>query len=283
MKDNNCHLAGPQQECGAANGSLEDIVAAWMQAKRIIVFTGAGMSTESGLPDFRSAQGLWKTRPESLATLEAMRRQPDDFFYFYQWRIANLWEVLPNKGHQALTALQRAGYIDTIITQNVDGLHQRADSESVIELHGSLRTVSCVSCRAVYDSRILLPARPRWSEEYAQGVYHYGDECRCQACKGLLRPDVVLFGEGLPESALATAMQLSKSADFFVVLGSSLTVSPANLFPAWAVGQGAKLLIINNEPTHLDDKATWVIRDQIGTVLQEIVGRVGKTLKDSCE
>ncbi|MBC8015428.1 MAG: hypothetical protein H7X79_06755, partial [Sporomusaceae bacterium] len=171
---------------------------------------------------------------------------------------------------------QRRGYIETIITQNVDGLHQRAGSEQVIEVHDSLRTVRCMDCYSVYDSRSLLPARPSWQDEYRQGLYRYGVECRCPACKGFLRPDVVLFGESLPEKALAKAMQVSKHADFFVVLGSSLTVSPANYFPSWAVQNGAKVLIINNEPTHLDDKAAWVIHEPIGKVLNEILERVNQ-------
>lgn len=253
---------------------ITEIAKAWMTAAHPVVFSGAGMSTESGLPDFRSAQGLWKVRPESLATLEALETQPDEFYHFYQWRIAKLWEVSPNPGHQVLADLQRMGYIETIITQNVDGLHQRSGSQQVIEVHGSLRTIRCMDCHFVYDSRKLLPTRPQWQEEYRQGLYHYGAECRCPACSGFLRPDVVLFGESLPEKALAKAAQMSKAADFFVVLGSSLTVSPANYFPSWAVRNGAQLLIINNEPTHLDDSAAWVIHQPIGKVLKEILAKM---------
>jgi len=253
---------------------IAEIAKAWINSAHPVLFSGAGMSTESGLPDFRSAQGLWKVRPESLATLEALRTQPDEFYHFYQWRITKLWEVSPNTGHEVLTKLQRMGYVQAIITQNVDGLHQRSGSERVIEVHGSLRTVRCMDCHSVYDSRKLLPTRPLWQDEYRQGLYHYGAECHCPACNGLVRPDVVLFGESLPEKALATGLQVSKNADFFVVLGSSLTVSPANSFPSWAAHNGAKLLIINNEPTHLDDEATWVIRDPIGEVLDEILAKV---------
>lgn len=255
---------------------IAEIAKAWITATHPVVFTGAGMSTESGLPDFRSAQGLWKVRPESLATLEALATQPDEFYHFYQWRIAKLWEVSPNPGHQVVSDLQRMGYIQRIITQNVDGLHQRSGSEQVIEVHGSLRTVRCIDCHSVYDSRSIVPTRPDWEAEYRQGRYHYGAECHCSVCNGLLRPNVVLFGESLPETALAKAMQSSKAADFFVVLGSSLAVSPANYFPAWAVENGAKLLIINNEPTHLDNEATWVIHGQIGKVLHEIFGKMSQ-------
>jgi len=250
------------------------IAAAWRQAKRPVVFTGAGMSTESGLPDFRSAQGLWKTRPESLATLRAQQTQPDEFYFFYQWRIAKVWSVSPNLGHQALAALEERGYLSAVITQNVDGLHQRAGSQKVIELHGSLRTVSCLACGAAFDSRQLLPARTAWEDEYSRGDYHYGDECRCPRCKGFLRPDVALFGESLPEDAWQEAVSYSQSADFFVVTGSSLAVAPANLCPEIALRQGAKLVIINRDATPLDSRAAWVVRQDSAGVFDAISRKI---------
>lgn len=257
----------------ASLDKLAEIAAAWAKAKQVVVFTGAGMSTESGLPDFRSAQGLWKVRPESLATLEALKRQPDEFYFFYQWRIAKLWQVIPNPGHHVLAALESTGNM-TVITQNVDGLHQRANSENVIELHGSLRTVRCLQCCSVYDSRTLLPLNPDWEEAYKQGRYHFGAECRCVKCGSLLRPDVVLFGENLPDQAWEKAVTNSSNADFYVVLGSSLVVSPANYLPQLALENGAKLLIINQEPTPLDHSAEWVINGSIGSVLSAIKDKI---------
>ncbi|MZP30921.1 NAD-dependent protein deacylase [Heliobacterium undosum] len=253
---------------------LGRIAAAWKKAKCPVLFSGAGMSTESGLPDFRSARGLWKQQPESLATPEAMFGQPDAFYFFYQWRIARLWEVAPNLGHLRLAQLEQAGFLQKVITQNVDGLHQRAGSERVVELHGTLRTVSCLSCRAGYDSRQMLPARSDWEADYQEGRYRRGDECRCPRCRGMLRPDVVLFGEGLPEEAWTEAVRWSRQADFFVVVGSSLAVSPANLCPLWAVERGARLLIINAEPTPLDDRADWVIRTPAAEALDRIADEV---------
>ena len=243
------------------------IVDAWKQAKTPVVFTGAGMSTESGLPDFRSQHGLWKTRPASLATLAALEKQPNDFYFFYQWRIAQLLQVQPNAGHLALTALEKDGYIQQIITQNVDGLHQRAGSKKVIELHGSLRSVRCLQCNTVLDSRTMLPSGDTWESEYSAGRYRYGKECICPICGGLLRPEVVMFGESLPEASLEEATAISRRADFFVVLGSSLAVSPANHCPQLALNNGAKLLIVNQEPTELDAQANWIIRDGIGEFL----------------
>lgn len=254
-------------------GLLDKVAAAWRQAAYPVVFTGAGMSTESGLPDFRSAQGLWRKRPESLATMEALRRDPAEFYFFYQWRIARLWDTAPNAGHEALAALAAAGFVKRLITQNVDGLHQRAGSEAV-ELHGTLRTVSCLGCGAAYDSRRLLPAAPGWEEDYRAGRYRPGPECRCPACGGGIRPDVVLFGESLPEDAWATAAEASRAADFFVVVGSSLTVGPANLCPAFAAENAARLVIINQEATHLDGRADGIFRDKAAGVLAALRERI---------
>ncbi|EAX48799.1 Silent information regulator protein Sir2 [Thermosinus carboxydivorans Nor1] len=249
---------------------LREIAAAWRSANNIVVFTGAGMSTESGLPDFRSKQGLWKDRPETLATLAALKAKPDEFYFFYQWRIARLWEVQPNPGHLALAELAQAGFVTKLVTQNVDGLHQRAGSQGVAELHGTLRTVSCIKCGSQYDSRQMLPHNDTWEEDYKAGRYRHGSECYCPRCQGQLRPDVVLFGESLPDTAWNEAVRWSRKADFFVVIGSSLVVSPANYLPQLAVEQGAKLLIINSDSTPLDDAAAWVIREKAGEVLTGI-------------
>ena len=246
---------------------LQEITDAWSAANTVIVFTGAGMSTESGLPDFRSAQGLWKQRPESLATLSAMRQTPDEFYFFYQWRIQRLWSVEPNAGHRALAMLEAAGRVQHVITQNVDGLHHRAGSNRVSELHGTLKTVSCLKCQAPFDSRQLLPRRDGWEADYQQGTYCRGDECQCPQCGGSLRPDVVLFGEALPEAAWQTAQTWSRKAELFVVIGSSLLVSPANYLPQMAVDNGAKLLIINQDATPLDHLATWTLRAKAAEIL----------------
>lgn len=253
---------------------LESIANCWQQARRVVVFTGAGMSTESGLADFRSARGLWKQRPESLATLTALYEQPDEFYFFYQWRISKLWEAQPNSGHLALAALARAGHIQQVITQNVDGLHQRAGSEAVIELHGTLRTVSCLNCQTHYDSRQLLPAQPTWETDYREGRYLHGPECFCPDCKRNLRPDVVLFGEQLPDRAWRAAIASSRAADLFVVIGSSLAVAPANYCPQAAQERGAKLLIINAEHTPFDEVADWVVREQAGQFLVRLAEQI---------
>nr|WP_092070720.1 NAD-dependent deacylase [Dendrosporobacter quercicolus]NSL48353.1 NAD-dependent deacylase [Dendrosporobacter quercicolus DSM 1736]SDM14158.1 NAD-dependent deacetylase [Dendrosporobacter quercicolus] len=242
----------------------------WRQARRVIAFTGAGMSTESGLPDFRSARGLWKQRPESLATMEALVGQPDEFYFFYQWRIAKLWSIQPHAGHQALAELQKAGYLSQVVTQNVDGLHQRAGCREVLELHGTLRTVSCLNCQAVYDSRTLVPEGSEWERAYQEGTYRHGQECRCPKCQGLLRPDVVLFGEPLPSQAWQSAIAACSQADLLIVIGSSLLVAPASYCPQAALDNRAKLLIINQDSTSYDQQADWIVREAAGQVLVKL-------------
>ena len=251
---------------------LDQICSAWKSSQSPVAMSGAGMSTASGLADFRSASGLWKSRPESLATLEALREMPDEFYFFYQWRIRQLWSVQPNAGHDVLAKLEELGRLQAVITQNVDGLHQRAGSRCVQELHGSLLTVSNLSRTQRYESRQLLP-KGDFEEEYRRGTYRAGTEKRCPKSGEHLRPDVVLFGESLPEETLRKSFELSSRADFFVVLGSSLMVSPANHCPYLAHQNGAKLVIINQTETPLDDVAWKVIREPIADVMEEILQR----------
>lgn len=232
------------------------MISRWIKkSRKTAVFTGAGMSTESGIPDFRSAnQGLWKMKdPSKIASIQALNDNVEEFFKFYRNRVAGVNEFAPHKGHHILAKWETEGLIDGVITQNVDGFHTDAGSNHVMELHGTLKKVHCQSCGTEYDS-----------SEYMKGNYH----CKCG---GPLRPSVVLFGEMLPEEAFSKALLLSESADLFIVLGSSLSVSPANQFPLIAKQNGAKLVIVNMEPTEFDHYADLVIHDRkIGEVLEEI-------------
>lgn len=220
------------------------------------VFTGAGMSTESGLPDFRSAGGLWKQnrRFEELASISALRHDFPEFVEFYRWRIRMLQGVEPHAGHRRIAEWQRTGRVHALITQNVDGLHARAGSPEVIELHGSLRTIRCQRCGSEADSERFLTD---------EGTH-------CARCGDKMRPDVVLFGEALPEEALRKAQDASERADLFIVLGSSLQVSPANWFPQVAKSHGAKLVILNREPTAFDAVADLRIEAAIGETLEAL-------------
>jgi NAD-dependent deacetylase len=228
----------------------------WLKESRYtVVFTGAGMSTESGIPDFRSAtNGIWKHKdPMKLASTNAMINHRDDFIEFYQQRIVNLGHLEPNVGHRILAKWERKGRVKSIITQNVDGFHQRAGSEGVFELHGTLRTCHCAECGEVYP------------------IERFMDEDLSCKCGGFIRPSVVLFGESLPADAFHRAGEETDRADLFIVLGSSLSVSPANYFPVDAKRNGAKVVIINMEATDLDGFADVVINDRkIGEVLQEL-------------
>ncbi|WP_301109182.1 NAD-dependent deacylase [Sporosarcina sp.] len=224
------------------------------ESKRTIVYTGAGMSTESGLPDFRSAKtGMWEMEdPAKVASVTALNQQFDQFFQFYKQRVLAAKEAGPHEGHRILSKWEERGLISGIITQNVDGFHTLAGSKNVMELHGTLREVRCETCGKVYGN-----------ERYEQ------DEFYCE-CGGKLRPAVVLFGEMLPEEAFLQAIFESEKADLFIVLGSSLTVSPANQFPMLSKENGAKLVIINMEPTSMDYLADLVINERkIGEILHE--------------
>jgi NAD-dependent deacetylase len=221
----------------------------------IVVYTGAGMSTESGLPDFRSANtGLWeKVDPTKIASTEALNRDVEKFFQFYRERVLGVKDCKPHKGHDILAKWEKDGLIQSIITQNVDGFHSEAGSKNVMELHGTLQKVHCETCK----------------KEYGNEMYE-SESFYCE-CGGKLRPSIVLFGEGLPEETFMRAVQESEKADLFIVLGSSLTVTPANQFPLIAKENGAKLLIVNMDPTHFDELADVVINDKkIGEVLAEI-------------
>jgi NAD-dependent deacetylase len=221
----------------------------------IVVYTGAGMSTESGLPDFRSANtGLWeKVDPTKIASTEALNRDVEKFFQFYRERVLGVKDCKPHKGHDILAKWEKDGLIQSIITQNVDGFHSEAGSKNVMELHGTLQKVHCETCK----------------KEYGNEMYE-SESFYCE-CGGKLRPSIVLFGEGLPEETFMRAVQESEKADLFIVLGSSLTVTPANQFPLIAKENGAKLLIVNMDSTHFDELADVVINDKkIGEVLSEI-------------
>ena len=229
------------------------------QAKTVVVLTGAGMSTESNLADFRSREGLWaRFDPARLATLSALERDPGEFYAFYRMRLEALKGAEPNMGHRVLARWEEKGILEAVVTQNVDGLHQRAGSRKVVELHGSLRTVRCSRCGAPVPGMELL------------------ERTECGKCGGALRPEVVLFGENLPAAALEEAERLASTCRIFLVLGSSLAVSPANDLPRIAKACGAKLAIVNREPTPLDGIADLVVRGEIGMTLALADERVEK-------
>lgn len=204
------------------------------------------MSTESGLPDFRSkSRGLWeKFNPDELANVHALINNEKEFTAFYRKRLADITRHQAHKGHEILASWERKGLLKGIITQNVDGFHHDAGSQNVMELHGTFRSFHCHTCHKEHDR-----------EAYLSG------ETTC-SCGGTIRPGIVLFGENLPQETFLTAEKETKKADLFIVLGSSLSVTPANMFPLLAKENGATLVIINLEPTELDGHADIVVHDR---------------------
>lgn len=227
-------------------------------ARRICVLTGAGISAESGIPTFRSAGGLWREfRAEQLATPEAFRRDPKLVWEWYDWRRGLVLAAQPNAGHLALAEFERRrpdGF--TLVTQNVDGLHDRAGSRTVFKLHGDLWTLRCLGCgEETRDERVPLPELPP----------------RCECCGGMLRPGVVWFGEALPEAALNAAFQAASTCDVMLVVGTSSQVYPAAALGPLARQAGARLIEVNVEETPHSGLSDVSLRGSAGTVLPGIL------------
>ncbi len=236
--------------------SVERAAAILLESPQALALTGAGVSTESGLPDFRSPGGLWAgVDPMRVASLSAFRSDPAAFYAFYRERLARLGGAQPNPAHRALAALERQGRLAAVITQNVDGLHQAAGSRRVLELHGTLRRAACPDCGARADIAVLTDALAG------------GEHPHCPVCAGPLKPDVVLFGELLPLTTFAEADALCREADLMLVVGSSLLVTPAADLPQTVLDHGGRLIIVNREPTPYDAEAAIVIRENAGRVL----------------
>jgi NAD-dependent deacetylase len=225
-----------------------------------VVLTGAGVSTESGIPDFRSPTGIWtEYDPQEYATIDAFRSDPEKVWRFYALRFAALTEAEPNAGHVALAELERAGLVRAVVTQNIDLLHQRAGSSDVVEVHGSIRTSTCLRCGSRYPLAEVLR------------LLEVGEVPRCTACDGVLKPDVVFFGELLPEAAIDRAYELARSAGLLLVVGSGLEVWPVSLLPEETVQAGGRVAIVNRGPTTFDARAVLKIDSGAGETLAALV------------
>jgi len=221
-----------------------------LKAKRAWALTGAGVSTPSGIPDFRGPNGLWRHHdPERVSSLEGFRRHPEDFYSFWIWRFERMSRARPNPVHELLAWLEDRGLLQGVITQNIDGLHQAAGSRNVLEVHGHARTGTCLGCGKVYPLH-WIAARAK-EEKVA----------RC-GCGGLVKPDVVLFGEALAP-AFEQAQREMTRCDLLLVLGTSLTVWPvAGLVPQ-AAAHGAQIVIANRDPTPFDELAAVSLRGEL--------------------
>lgn len=236
-----------------------ELVARLRGARRVAALTGAGISAESGVPTFREAQtGLWaQYHPEDLATPDAFRRDPKLVWEWYAWRRERVRQAEPNPGHRALVALEQHIAEFSLITQNVDGLHRRAGSHQLIELHGNLFRAKC------------------FSEDRPVENGPDGDEIppRCPRCGGLLRPDVVWFGEMLPANALHAAQHAAASAEIFFSIGTSALVYPAAELPMIALAAGATVVEINPQPTPLSARVTYSLNGPAGAVLPALIAQ----------
>jgi NAD-dependent protein deacetylase/lipoamidase len=226
-----------------------------------VVLTGAGISTESGIPDFRSPTGLWaQFDPMEYATIEAFRADPEKVWRFYTPRISMLTEAEPNAAHYALAELERLGYVRGVVTQNIDLLHERAGSREVVEVHGSIRTSTCPQCGASHGlERVLAMLEERPDEAP-----------RCASCAAVVKPDVVFFGELLPEREIDRAYKLARSARLMLVVGSSLEVYPVAGLPHETFQAGGELAIVNLGSTPFDRRAAVKIEGSAADALGEI-------------
>jgi NAD-dependent deacetylase len=226
-----------------------------------VALTGAGISTESGIPDFRSPTGIWaQFDPLEYATLAAFRRDPAKVWRFYAPRFAMLTEAEPNRGHLALAELERRGLVRAVVTQNIDLLHERAGSRDVVEVHGSIRTSSCPGCGARYELAEVVPLI-----EAGEGAP------RCPACGAVVKPDVVFFDELLPPDAIDRAYELAGEARLLLVVGSSLEVYPVAELPRTTLEAGGKVAVVNRTPTWVDAEAVLRLDGSAGDVLTAAV------------
>ncbi len=243
-----------------ATAPTDELITKIRGASRIVAFTGAGVSAESGVPTFRGPDGIWaKFKPQELANMEAFMRNPQLVWEWYAHRKKIISSVQPNAGHRALAILERYFPSFTVITQNIDNLHRRAGSRSIFELHGNIERNYCIRCHTNYaDEDILGKKAPP----------------KCARCGGLVRPDVVWFGEALPEDQWMGAVQAAETAQVFFCVGTSAEVYPAASLPFLAKGKGAFLIEINPNPTSVTERADEFLQGASGAILPLICERI---------
>ena len=253
------------------DGKIGIVAEMVVQAGAVVVFTGAGISTESGIPDFRSPGGIWTRFDPEDFTIQRFLSSPET--RKKQWRIllegGLIADAEPNRAHHAVAELERMGKLRCVITQNIDNLHQKAGNTpgNVYELHGNMKWLRCMSCDVRYPMDDMVDK------------YRFRDDIpSCEECGGILKPDVIFFGELLPELTLKRAIHHATTCDLLIVIGSSLVVYPAAHIPMYAKESGAKLVIINQTPTTSDTYADVVIHHSAGEVMERILGEVKKRL-----
>lgn len=244
------------------SATARDLADLLRDAHHAIVLTGAGASTESGIPDFRSAGGLWEEYdPMEVASMATFLRDPARFWRFHRPRIDMLAGVAPNACHTAIAQMQRMGVVHELITQNIDRLHSRAGSEHPIEVHGSLDRGLCPRC----DHAVSMDELCALADAAEDGVP------RCTQCGFQMKSGVILFGERLPEAAINAAYAAAQVADVMLVVGSSLLVSPVSELPGMVLGNGGHLAILTESETPWDSRCTVRLHDRAGALLTETV------------
>lgn len=248
---------------------IERVAQLIMCARHVVALTGAGHSTPSGIPDFRSpGSGLWEqANPLVVASIFAFRLHPQAFYDWIRPLVKLMLEAKPNPAHYALAELEKMGLLRAVITQNIDGLHQRAGSQQVLELHGHMREATCIRCYKV------VPAQPLIDKFLADGQVPV-----CEDCGGVMKPNVILFGEQLPVRVLNEAIREARICDLMLVAGSSLQVAPASDLPLIAAEHGARVIIVNYQETYLDSRAEIVIHADVAEVLPRIVQQVQESV-----
>jgi len=246
---------------------IEQLAKLIIESKKTVVFTGAGISTESGIPDFRGPGGIWSRYDPEDFTIQKFLSSPAARKTIWKMSAESglLTEAEPNPAHYAIAELHQLGKLDCVITQNIDNLHQKAGvpEGKVFELHGNTRWSVCLSCRRRFPM-------PEVLQKIKEGI----EVPDCPECHGILKPDAVLFGEMLPEETLREATRRSQNCDLFIVIGSTLIIYPAAYMPTYARDAGAKLAIVNLTPTPLDDYATVVIQGGAGEIMSRLMEKV---------
>lgn len=231
-------------------------------ATRAVALTGAGISTPSGIPDFRSPEsGLWeKVDVMQVASISGFRRRPEAFFEWIRPLARLIVDAQPNPAHYALAKLEQQGVIQTLITQNIDMLHSRAGARNLLEVHGHMRSATCVKCAQSQPTAGLLEA-----------FVEKGAIPHCPRCGGVLKPDIILMGEQLPRKVFDEAERAARQCDVMLIAGSSLTVSPVSELPLLALNSGARLIMVNYQETHLDHYASVAMHSNVAEALPRLV------------
>jgi NAD-dependent deacetylase len=247
--------------------AIERLAQLIVESERIVVFTGAGISTESGIPDFRSPGGIWSRYDPEDFSIQRFLSGPDARKRIWKMSTESglLTEAEPNPAHYAIAKLYHLGKLDCVITQNIDNLHQKAGvpDDKVFELHGNMGWVVCLSCRKRFPM-------PEVLQRIKEGI----EVPDCPDCQGILKPDAVFFGESLPQETLQEAIRHSRNCDLFIVIGSTLVIYPAAYIPNYAAEAGAKLAIVNLTPTPFDHYATIIIRQKAGDTMSKVMEKV---------